>query len=292
MNTFDQKYLALLTQVRQGYLKPTRSGATALMVPGATFEHDMREGFPLTTLRKVKFDLIASELQFHLTGSTDKKWLQDRGNHIWDDWCDPAIIPYASDEDTKRKMRAERDLGPLYGFQWRHFGAPYQGYEKGYTGQGVDQIAVLLHTLKNNPESKRMVVTCWNPSDLGRQAIPPCPFAFSLSVFGDTLHLSFFQRSVDIMLGFPFDFASHALLLDLLAKEVGLKAGKVTAYFANVELYESHIPAADELLARTPAQNLPGITTETFISLLEWNCRDSHLTDYQPASPLKINIVV
>lgn len=262
------------------------------MVPGAIFEHDLRDGFPLTTLRHIKFALIASELQFHLSGSTDKKWLQDRGNHIWDDWCDQKLVPYAHDENTKKKMHSERDLGPIYGFQWRHFGANYRGYTENYSGEGADQIVALLHTLKHDPQSKRMVVTCWNPCDVEQQAIPPCPFAFSLNVLGDTLHLSFFQRSVDIILGFPFDFACYALLLTLLAEEVNLKPGKITAHFGNVELYENHIRAAEEILKRTPHAHLPSLSTKSFSSILAWSYMDSELKNYVPGAPIKIDIAV
>jgi len=292
MNTFDKKYKELIRKVRHATLKPTRQGIDAHMIPGAMFEHSLRGGFPLTTLRKIKFDLISSELQFNLLGLTDKKWLQDRNNHIWDDWCDPSIVPYKKDEITKRKMKKERDLGPLYGFEWRHFGAEYRGYNKNYTEKGIDQIKWLLEMLKSNPESRRMVVTCWNPSHLDRQSIPPCPFAFEVSVFGKELHLFFFQRSVDIMLGFPFDFGGYALLLHLLSKQTGLKAGKVTGYFGNVELYVNQEKAANNLLIRNGKQTLPRIKTEKFSSILEWEYTQTKIENYEADSSLKIEIAV
>lgn len=189
-------------------------------------------------------------------------------------------------------MKKERDLGPLYGFEWRHFGAEYRGYNKNYTGKGVDQIRWLLAMLKSNPESRRMVVTCWNPTHLNRQSIPPCPFAFEVCVFGKELHLFFFQRSVDIMLGFPFDFGGYALLLHLLSIQTGLKAGKVTGFFGNVELYENQEEAADTLLSRKSTPTLPKIKTEKFHSIFDWEYTQTKIENYEPNSSLKIEIAV
>lgn len=292
MNTFDRKYKQLIEKVKNAPLKPTRQGIDAHMIPGATFEHSVSEGFPLTTLRKIKFDLIASELQFNLLGLTDKKWLQDRGNQIWNEWCDPSIVPYARDKKTKEKMKEERDLGPLYGFEWRHFGADYRGYDKNYSGKGFDQIKWLLSMLKSNPESKRLVVTCWNPQHLNRQSIPPCPFAFEVGVFGKVLNLFFFQRSVDVLLGFPFDFGGYALLLHLLSKETGLKAGKITGFFGNVELYVNQENAAEILLKRQAKPSLPNIKTEDFLSILDWEYTQTKVENYETNSPLPIDIAV
>lgn len=292
MNTFDKKYKELIREVRNAALKPTRQGIDAHMIPGATFQHSLKEGFPLTTLRRIKFDLIASELQFNLLGLTDKKWLQDRDNHIWDDWCDPSIVPYGKDERTKKKMKDERDLGPLYGFEWRHFGAEYKGYNKNYVGKGIDQIKWLLEILNSSPESKRMVVTCWNPSHLDRQSIPPCPFAFEVSVFGKELQLFFFQRSVDVLLGFPFDFGGYALLLHLLSKQTGLSAGKVTGFFGNVELYVNQEKGADTLLNRKVKSTLPNIKTEIFSSIFDWEYSQTKIENYETNSSLQIEIAV
>ncbi len=292
MNSFDKKYQDLLRSVRDAPTKPTRQGVDAHTIAGTTFEHYMSEGFPLTTLRKIRFDLIASELQFNILGLTDKRWLQERGNHIWDPWCDPTIVPYGRDDATKVKMRTERDLGPLYGFQWRHFGAEYRGYDEDYRSKGIDQLATLLETLRKDPNSKRMVVTSWNPIHLHRQSIPPCPFAFEVSLVGGEMHLFFFQRSVDVMLGFPFDFAQHALLLHLLCKETGFKIGKAVGFFANVELYTTHTKEADELLRRNLSEPLPTANTENFRSLFEWEYPDTKLVGYAPLASVKLDVVV
>ncbi|MEK7510634.1 MAG: thymidylate synthase [Patescibacteria group bacterium] len=292
MSSFDFKYQSLLSEVRHAPIKSTRSGVDAHMLPGATFVHDLSEGFPLTTLRTIPFHLIASELEFNLQGITDKRWLQERGNHIWDEWCNPSLVPYARDAATRRRMHEERDLGPLYGFEWRHFGAKYEGYANDYSGQGVDQITWLLETIKTDPNSKRMVVSCWNPQHLTQQAIPPCPFAFKVSVFENTMHLFLFQRSIDIMLGFPFDLAQYALLLHLLAQETGYIPGTVTAFFGNVELYVTHEDQADEILSREPHSALPRTSTSQPVSVLTWAHTDTRLDGYQSHPHIKISVAI
>jgi len=134
-------YLNIIKHILDnGIVKKDRTGVGTIAIAGTMFEHDMSDGFPLLTTKSVPMRLVASELEFFLRGISDKKWLQERDNHIWDEWCTPEKIPYAHDEETKAKMMAERDLGPIYGWQWRHFGAKYQGYDKNYEGQGVDQI--------------------------------------------------------------------------------------------------------------------------------------------------------
>ncbi|MFA4831654.1 MAG: thymidylate synthase, partial [Patescibacteria group bacterium] len=128
-----RSYLRIVQHILDnGVKKQDRTGVGVLSVSGVMFEHNMAEGFPLLTTKKMPFRLIASELEFFIKGITDKQWLQERNNHIWDEWCSPKKIPYGRDEEIKQKMKTERDLGPIYGFQWRHFNAPYQGYDASY----------------------------------------------------------------------------------------------------------------------------------------------------------------
>jgi len=138
-------YLDIVKKVlEEGKLVSTRQGTPAYTIAGAMFEHDMSKGFPLLTTKKVPFRLIANELEFFINGITDKKWLQDHNNHIWDEWAKPQKAPYGHDAESKKKMLEERDLGPIYGFQWRHFNAPYTSYDTDYTGQGIDQLKKLI----------------------------------------------------------------------------------------------------------------------------------------------------
>jgi thymidylate synthase len=221
-------YLDIVEKIiKEGHLEDTRTGIKAYTIAGALFEHDMSKGFPLLTTKKTPFKLVATELEFFINGITDKKWLQDKNNHIWDEWANPKKAPYGHDEASKKKMFEERELGPIYGFQWRHFNAPYESYDSNYTGKGVDQLKKVVETLKTNPRDRRMIVSAWNPQQFGEMALPPCHYSFQITVVDGKLNLLWNQRSVDTMLGLPFNIASYAILLHLLAKETGLKEGKL-----------------------------------------------------------------
>ena len=158
-------YLDIVQKIlAEGTLKENRTGIDTMSIAGMLFEHNMEEGFPLLTTKTVPLRLVASELEFFIKGLTDKKWLIDRNNHIWDEWCSPDKVPYGHDEATKERMRNERELGPIYGFQWRNFGAEYTAHDRKPASHGVDQLKNLVETLKREPESRRMIVTAWNPA--------------------------------------------------------------------------------------------------------------------------------
>jgi len=257
------------------------------------FEHDMSEGFPLLTTKKVPFRLVATELEFFIKGITDKKWLQERNNHIWDEWASPAKTPYGHTQDTRQRMLEERDLGPIYGFQWRHFGASYSSYDADYAGQGYDQLKTLVQTLKQNPHDRRMIVSSWNPLVLAQMGLPPCHYSFQVTVINDTLNLLWNQRSVDVMLGLPFNIASYALLLHLLAKEAGFKEGKLIGFLADVHLYVNHLEGAREQILRDPhLYQFPQLVTELFTSIFDWCAHDSKLLHYESYPPIKFEIAV
>ncbi len=287
-------YLDIVRRVLEtGELKPNRTGIAAYTLTGALFEHDMSTGFPLLTTKKMPYRLVATELEFFIKGITDKKWLQDRNNHIWDEWCTPLKIPYANDEETKRKMLEERDLGTIYGWEWRHFGATYKDYQTDYTGQGVDQLKKMVTTLKNDPTSRRMLVLAWNPLDVDKAVPPYCHYGFQDPVIIGKLNLLWNQRSVDTMLGLPFNIASYATLLHLLAKETGLREGKLVGFLADVHIYENHIEGAREQLGRDPTTySLPRIETEPFTSIFDWKSEDTKLLNYQSYPRIEFKIAV
>jgi thymidylate synthase len=183
-------YLDIVRKVlARGSTKNDRTGVGTIAIAGAMFEHDMSEGFPLLTTKSVPLRLVASELEFFLRGISDKRWLQDRNNHIWDEWCSPSLVPYAHDAETKKKMLKERDLGPIYGWQWRHFGAEYKGYKADYSGQGVDQVKRLVSILKKNPYDRQMLVLAWNPMDVDKVIPPFCHYAWQVTVLDGRLNL-------------------------------------------------------------------------------------------------------
>ncbi|MCL2138140.1 MAG: thymidylate synthase [Treponema sp.] len=275
----------------QGFRKKNRTGQDAITVAGLIFEHDMKEGFPLLTTKKIPFRLVASELEFFIKGFTDKKWLQDNNNHIWDEWCSGDEVPYKNDEETKAKMKAERDLGPIYGWQWRHFGAEYAAYNKIPSGNGVDQLKIAVETLKTDPDCRRMIVSAWNPMDLSRMALPPCHYSFQITVINGALNLLWNQRSVDVALGLPFNIASYGCLLHLLAKEANFAEGKLIGFLGDTHIYLNHLETIKEQISREP-RPLPQIKTEPFTSVFDWHYTDSKIEGYNPHPAIKFDIAV
>ncbi len=275
----------------EGVLKANRTGVDTIAIPGAMFEHDMSTGFPLLTTKYVPFHLVASELEFFIKGITDKAWLTERNNHIWDEWCSPVKVPYGHDKETQKKMMAERELGPIYGFQWRHFGGTYASFDTPPKTPGVDQLKRVVEMLKTNPDDRRMIVSAWNPMVLDTMALPPCHYGFQVTVIADKLNLLWNQRSVDTALGLPFNIASYGLLLTLLAKEAGFVPGKLVGFLGDTHIYKTHIPGLTDQLNRTP-RKLPQVETKAFTSLFQWEYTDTTLTDYTPHPPIRFEIAV
>lgn len=287
-------YLEIVDKVlKEGILCPNRTGVSAYTIAGATFEHDMEDGFPLLRTKQMGLRNISSELEFFIRGITDKNWLKDRKNHIWDEWAKPQLAPYGHDEESKKKMMEERDLGPIYGFQWRHFNAPYTTYDANYEGQGVDQLKNIVETLKTNPRDRRMIVNAWNPQQINEMALPPCHYGFQTTVINGKLNLLWNQRSVDTMVGLPYNIASYALLLHLLAKEAELKEGKLVGFLADVHIYENHVEGAKLQISRDPElYPLPKIETENYNSIFNWSYKDTKVLGYQSYDKISFDIAV
>ena len=285
-------YLDILKKIlEEGEVKESRTVVDTIALTGAFFEHDMTDGFPLLTTKRIPFRLIASELEFFIKGITDKQWLIERDNHIWDEWCSPLIVPNKHDEETRAKMLAERDLGPLYGWQWRHFGADYTTYDAGYEGKGIDQLKRVVARLKSEPSSRRIICMAWNPKDVDSVEPPFCHYGFQVTVVNGRLNLLWNQRSVDTPLGLPFNIASYGLLLHLLAKECGLKEGKLIGFLADTHIYLNQIEGIREQLKRKPYP-LPTLVTENFTSIFDWKYTDSKLVDYEHYPTIKFDISV
>ncbi|MBU1032648.1 thymidylate synthase [Patescibacteria group bacterium] len=287
-------YLDIVRHILEnGERKENRTGVDTIAVAGVMFEHDMSKGFPMLTTKKVPFKLIKTELEFFIKGITDKQWLKERNNHIWDEWAHPQKAPYGHDEESKRRMSEERDLGAIYGFQWRHFNAPYSHHDADYTGQGVDQLKRVIEKLKSDPHDRRMIVSAWNPCMLDQMGLPPCHYAFQVTVINGKLNLLWNQRSVDTVLGLPFNIASYALLLHLLAKESGFREGRLIGFLADTHIYVNHLDGVKEQLARDPNQyRLPQIQTEPFNSIFDWEHNHTQLFDYQSHPRIQFEIAV
>ena len=289
-----KSYLDIVKKILDsGIEKTDRTGTGTISISGVIFEHDMSIGFPLLVTKKMPFKVISTELEFFIKGITDKQWLIDRNCHIWDEWSNPEKALYGHDEISKKRMAEERDLGPVYGFQWRHFGAPYYNYDSNYSGQGFDQLKYVVESLKNKPDDRRMVVSAWNPMDAAKMALPPCHYAFQVTVTDNKLNLMWNQRSVDTMLGLPFNIASYGLLLHLLAKEAGLGEGRLVGFLGDTHIYKNHTEGAKEQLSRDPNKyQLPKLETTNFTSIFDWKAEDTKVVGYESFDRIKFDIAV
>jgi thymidylate synthase len=257
-------------------------------------QHTMSDGFPLLTIKRVPFRVMAVELEGFIKGITSKKWFQDRNCHIWDEWCNPQKVPYGHDEETKQKMLEEDDLGLIYGVSWRDFHDPAVSriYGDGSYGS-VDQLKNIINTLQKNPQDRRMICSAWNPLALEHMALPPCHMIFQVSVINNKLNLTWFQRSVDTLLGLPFNIASYGLLLHLFAKFYGFEEGTLTGFLNNVHIYKNQLDGLNEIMTRSPDFDLPTISTDIrYENMLTWEYRDTKLHNYNCLSTVKMPVAV
>ena len=223
-----QQYLDLLKLVRDtGTQKTDRTGTGTRSIFGHQMRFNLSDGFPLVTTKKVHLKSIIYELLWFLRGETNVRWLQQHGVTIWDEWAD-----------------ANGELGPVYGYQWRSWPSQNDGT--------IDQITNLIRDIKANPDSRRLIVTAWNPADIPRMALPPCHCLFQFYVADGKLSCQLYQRSADIFLGVPFNIASYALLTLMVAQVTGLKPGDFVHSFGDAHLYLNHLDQANEQLSRQP----------------------------------------
>lgn len=285
MNNADKQYKELLNKIlTEGVLEQNRTGVAAKRIAGFMFEHDMSEGFPLLTLRKLPFKSTKVELEFFINGLRSKKWLQERGCNYWNQWCNPKKVPYGNDEETKAKMAAEDDLGLVYGTQWRDFRDP-----ESPEGSGVDQLKKLVDTLKKNPQDRRCIVSAWNPLVLPYAALPSCHYGFQVTIVDGKLNLLWNQRSVDVCCN--QSITTYALLLHLLAKELKVKEGKLIGFLADCHIYSPHLDGVYEILTRE-SYFLPTVKTDKFTSVFEWEYGDTELIGYQCGEPISFKVAV
>jgi thymidylate synthase len=281
-------YLDILKEVKTfGVAKENRTGTDTIMIPGTIFKHNMKDGFPITTCKFVPIKKVATELEFFLRGLRSKKWLQERGCHIWDEWCNPKKVPYGNDEASKELMKQEDDLGKIYGYQWTN-----------YNDSGINQIKNIIDTLKKNPNDRRMICTAWNPQQLDEMALPPCHYGFNVGTSGRDketgkylLNLAWNQRSVDTFIGLPFDIASYGILLELICKEVDMIPNQLIGFLFDTHIYENHIEAVDIVLNRE-FHKLPKLKINNFKSIWNWKFDDIELENYTYGKSLKVKIAV
>lgn len=224
MKNIETQYRSLIEELLDAPYKPDRTGTGTYSLFGKTLEHNMSAGFPLLLSKKVSFKAAKFELLWILQGRTDIQYLRDNGINYWD-------------PDYKRSGRTDGTLGPVYGKQWRDF-------------NGIDQLRRLITNIMTSPESRRLIVNAWNPSELHHMALPPCHYGFQVYINNNQLDLMWQQRSADVFLGLPYDIAMYGLLLELLAKGAGYKPGRLIAQLGDCHLYSNHREQSKELLSR------------------------------------------
>ena len=286
-----KQYLDIVERILDiGHLKSNRTGVDTLVVPFQTITHDMREGFPLISTKKMAYKSMLVELEGFIKGITSKGWFQKRGCQIWTAWANPKAvqkyIDYCVENNllvpTRKQIQKQQDdLGPLgYSHGWRNFGAAWDEDDDGPV-DGYDQLKYIVDTLKANPDCRRLVCSAWNPNQLDKMALPPCHVSWNVVHVNGVLNLGWYQRSCDFGLGVPFNIASYATLLLLLCKESGLKPGILHGTFADAHIYINHIDQLTEQCKRIP-KKLPTATipSDNWTNIFEWKYTDFVLKDY------------
>jgi thymidylate synthase len=284
----ERGYLALVRQViEEGDRRSERTGVGTLAKFGCQLRFDLAAGFPLLTTKRVFWKGIVEELLWFISGSTDARKLQDKGVRIWDGNSSRAYL-----DRIGLQHREEGDLGPVYGFQWRHFGARYTDMHADYSGQGTDQLARVISTLKTNPTDRRMLLCSWNPADLPLMALPPCHLLAQFFVERGRLSCQVYQRSCDLGLGVPFNIGSYALLVHLIAHLTGLIPGELIFAMGDTHVYQNHLGALTEQLSRPP-RPLPRLAIRGDIaSIGDFTADHLELSGYDPHPALAMEMAV
>jgi thymidylate synthase len=318
MSRNEAQYLDLLRLVlEQGVKKEDRTGTGTLSVFGHQMRFDLNEGFPLITTKRVPFRLIASELIWFIQGDTNIRYLLQHNNHIWNEWAFKRWVEseaYTGPDMTNFGLRSQQDeafnklyeqqmsgfkqqvlendafaasygeLGDVYGKQWREW--------KTSSGETIDQLKDVIHTIKHNPDSRRMIVTAWSPEDIPTMALPPCHTMFQFYVADNKLSCQLYQRSADIFLGIPFNIASYALLTHMIAQECGLGVGEFVHTLGDAHIYVNHLDQIHTQLARE-ARPLPMLKLNQDIqSVFEFGMEDVAIAGYDPHPTIKAPVAV
>lgn len=314
----EQAYLDLGAKlIEEGHVKEDRTGTGTHSIFGYQMRFDLAEGFPLLTTKRVPFGLIKSELLWFLKGDTNIRYLLQHNNHIWDEWAfqryvasddyqGPDMTDFGRrslvDPEFNEKYQAESkrfcekiladedfaqkygDLGNIYGSQWRHWEAKDGGF--------IDQLQNVIEMIKTTPDSRRLIVSAWNPEDVPSMALPPCHTMFQFYVNDGKLSCQLYQRSGDVFLGVPFNIASYALLTHLIARETGLEVGEFIHTLGDAHLYNNHLDQMKEQLSRTPRDLPKLVLNEEKLSVFDFEMEDIAIEGYDPYPSIKAPIAV
>lgn len=318
MPILEKPYLDLLGHIMdEGHDKEDRTGTGTKSIFGAQMRFDLSQGFPILTTKKVPFGLIKSELLWFLRGDTNIRFLLQHHNHIWDEWAfanwikspdfqGPDMTNFGlrsqNDPNFKEEYEAEMakftqkivedeafaqkygNLGDVYGAQWRH----WQKRDGGF----IDQIAQVIEQIKTNPDSRRLLVTAWNPEDIPTSALPPCHVLFQFYVADGKISLQLYQRSGDMFLGVPFNIASYSLLLSLIARETGLEVGELIHTLGDAHIYRNHFEQVKELLARSPYESPTLWLNPAKTKVADFTMDDIKLQSYRHHGTIKAPVAV
>lgn len=276
----QQYHDALRTILEHGETSTDRTGTGTISYFGHQSRYRLSEGFPLVTTKKLHLRSIIHELLWFLSGDTNIRYLKENGVTIWDEWADE-----------------NGDLGPVYGHQWRAFPGPVAtdlgtAQEPLFLNKPIDQIAQLVEMIKTAPDSRRLVVTAWNPADVPRQALPPCHTLWQVRVSNGRLHLQLYQRSADMFLGVPFNIASYALLQVMLAHVTGYEPGDFIHTLGDAHIYSNHLDQVQLQLSRTP-KPLPTLRIKRDVSsIFDFRYEDFEITGYDPDPTIRAPVAV
>lgn len=318
MSIVEEPYLQLIRDIlEKGHEKSDRTGTGTKSLFGYQMRFNLAEGFPLLTTKKVPFGLIKSELLWFLRGDTNIRFLLEHNNHIWDEWAFKNWVEsdeYHGPDMTNFGLRAQEDdnfnkvyqdekkkfcqkivedqefankfgnLGDVYGAQWRHW--------QTRNGETIDQIKDVIETIKNNPDSRRMIVTAWNPEDVPLSALPPCHTLFQFYVNDGKLSCQLYQRSADVFLGVPFNIASYALLTHMIARETGLEVGEFVHTLGDAHIYLNHLDQVNEQLQRKPNDAPTLWLNPEKKNIMDFEMEDVKVKNYHSHSAIKAPVAV
>jgi len=289
VNKEEQQYLDICRNIiDNGNQKGDRTGTGTRSIFGGQMRFSLADNaFPLLTTKKTFLRGITEELLWFIRGSTNAKELSDKKVRIWDANGSRAFL-----DSRGLHNREEWDLGPVYGFQWRHFGAKYGTMHDDYTGKGVDQLQKVIETIKNNPNDRRMLMVAWNPVDLDEMALPPCHCLCQFYVANGKLSCQLYQRSCDMGLGVPFNIASYALMTIMIAHVTNLEPGDFVHTLGDAHVYNNHIDQLEEQIARVPRKFPKMKITRKVEDIENFKMEDFELSEYEPYPAIKMPMAV